>query len=57
MPVESFAAWVRTVEVSDCGRMRAEDEKGRACGRDVCEEGRESLSAAGGDTSPVIDSA
>lgn len=48
---------MRTVEVSDCGRMRAEDEKGRACGRDVCEEGRESLSAAGGDTSPVIDSA
>ena len=56
MPVESFVAWVRNIEVSDCGRMRAEDEKVRACGRDVCED-RESLSGAGGDNSAVVGSA
>ena len=56
MSVESFAAWLRTVEVSDCGCMRAEDEKVRACGWDVCED-RESLGAAGADTSAVVGSA
>ena len=55
--VESFAARVRKVEVYDCGRASAGDEEDRACVRDVCEEDRENLSAAGGDTSAVIGSA
>ncbi len=48
--VKLFAAWVRIVEVSDCGRASAGDKEVRACVRDVCEEDRENLSAAGGDT-------
>ncbi len=45
------------VEVSEYGRMRAGAEKGRVCVRDVCEDDRESVSAAGGDTSVAIGSA